>query len=84
MAEKVSIIVVVNGAPTTVEANESAPLQSIVEKALHETNNAGQDPNNWEFRDAAGALLDMKKKIGDFGFSSDVKLFLNLKAGIGG
>jgi hypothetical protein len=84
MAEKVSIIVVVNGAPTTVEANENAPLQSIVEKALHETNNAGQDPNNWEFRDAAGALLDMKKKIGDFGFSSDVKLFLNLKAGIGG
>jgi Protein of Unknown function (DUF2604) len=73
--------VVVNGQPTVVEANVNAPLHSIIEKALQQTGNAGQPPDNWEFRDAAGQLLDGSRKIGEF---VGVKLFLNLKAGVGG
>jgi len=35
-------------------------------------------------RDAAGAPLSIEQKIGDFAFPADVRLFLNLKAGVGG
>jgi len=81
---KILIAVIVNGQPATVEANAHAPLKTIIEKALHETGNAGQPAENWELRDTAGALLDVDRKIEDFGFPPDVRLFLNLKAGIGG
>jgi hypothetical protein len=81
---KVDLAVIVNGQPTIVEAGLNSPLHSIIGKALEQTGNSGQPPENWEFRDAGGALLDGTKKIGDFHFPADVKLFLNLKAGIGG
>ena len=83
MAHRV-ITVVVNGEPTDVEVNENAPLKTLVAKALAQTNNTGQGPESWELRDAAGGELDMSRKIETYGFPADVKLFLNLKAGIGG
>jgi hypothetical protein len=81
---KILLAVIVNGQPATVEANVNAPLKTIIEKALHDTGNAGQPPDNWELRDAAGALLDLDRKIKDFDFPEDARLFLNLKAGVGG
>jgi len=78
------LVVIVNGQPTVVTANLNAPLHTIIPKALEQTNNLGQPPDNWELRDAAGVLLDGSKKIEDFNFPADAKLFLNLKAGIGG
>jgi hypothetical protein len=81
---KLHLSVIVNGEPTLVEANANAPLRTIIPKALHESGNAGQPPENWELRDAAGTALDLDAKIESFGFPDDVKLFLNLKAGIGG
>ena len=83
-AHKIQIEVVVNGQLTTVEANLEAPLKTIIPKALEQTGNAGQPPDNWELRDAAGALLDVTKKIEDFHFPPGIRLFLNLKAGVGG
>jgi hypothetical protein len=83
--DKISLAVVVNGQPTIVEANLNAPLKSIVPRALEQTGNTGQPPENWELRDAAGVVLqDIDKKIRDFHFPPDVRLFLNLKAGVGG
>lgn len=84
MAEKVALAVVVNGQATVVEANVNAPLHTIIPKALEQTGNTGQPPDNWELRDAQGTLLDTSQKISSFGFDSDTKLFLNLKAGVGG
>jgi Protein of Unknown function (DUF2604) len=84
MPEKVQLAVIVNGQPTVVEANENAPLHAIIGRALEQTGNSGQPPENWEFRDAGGSLLDAGKKISEFNFPANVKLFLNLKAGIGG
>jgi hypothetical protein len=81
---QLNIEVVVNGQPTTVRANKNAPLHTIIPRALSETGNAGQPPENWELRDAAGVLLPLDQKVEDFNFPSDVKLFLNLKAGVGG
>ena len=82
--KKISITVVVNGQPTVVDAVEDDPLSTIVPDALRQTENSGQPAENWELRDADGNLLDPAKKIGDYGFPPKVRLFLNLKAGIGG
>lgn len=81
---KIALTVVVNGTPTVVEVNSNAALQSVVGRALEQTGNSGQPADNWELRDAAGQLLELKKKIKDFDFPVDVRLFLNLKAGVGG
>ena len=82
--QEIVIRVVVNGQPTEVRAHVEAPLGSIIPKALEQTGNTGQPPDNWELRDAKGELLDVNKKIEEFHFPPDVTLFLNLKAGIGG
>lgn len=81
---KIDLIVIVNGQSTTVTVNTHAPLQTAISEALRETGNQGQPPENWQFRDAAGSLLDPKKKVSEYGFVSGTKLFLSLKAGIGG
>ena len=81
---KVDLAVVVNGQPTVVSANQNAPVRTVIPKALEQSGNGGQPPENWELRDAAGVELDLGRKIEDFGFAPDVRLFLNLKAGIGG
>ncbi len=81
---KIELTVVVNGQPTVVEGNLNAPLQTIIPRALDLTGNSGQPPENWELRDAQGTLLDTSKKIGSFHFTPDTRLFLNLKAGVGG
>lgn len=83
-SNEIDLGVVVNGQPTVVRANESAPLHTVIPRALSQTGNSGQPPENWEIRDAAGALLPLDQKIHDFGFPPDVRLFLNLKAGVGG
>ena len=82
--KKISITIVVNGQPTVVDAVESEPLGAIIPDALRQTANSGQPPENWELRDADGNLLDLEKNIGDYGFPEKVRLFLNLKAGVGG
>lgn len=84
MAVKESLTIVVNGKAVEVDVNENAPLQTAIPKALHESQNQGQPPENWELRDADGNLLDLHKKIGAYGFTDQTKLFLNLKAGVGG
>ena len=82
--KKVSITVVVNGQPTVVDAFDDAPVGDIVPVALHQTANSGQPPENWELRDADGNLLDLNKTIGEYGFYDKPRLFLNLRAGVGG
>ncbi len=81
---KLPLEIVVNGTPTQVEANPEAPIQTVIPPALQQTSNVGQPPENWELRDVNGNLLDLHAKIESFAFAVGVRLFLNLKAGIGG
>ena len=80
----IPLVIVVNCQPTPLSANPNQPLQSLIGPALAASGNAGQPPENWEFRDEAGTLLDRSAKIASFGFAAGTKLFLNLKAGVGG
>lgn len=81
---KQTITIVVNGVEAMIERNENAPLSSAIERALSETGNVGQPVENWELRDENGNLLDLSRKIGSFDFPEEVRLFLSLKAGVGG
>ncbi len=81
---KIVLTVVVSGTSTEVEANVNAPLRTVVNKALEQTGNTGQPPENWELRDAGGTTLDTESKIEDFEIVEGGTLFLNLKAGVGG
>lgn len=82
---EMELLVIVNGQPATLKANPNAPLHSLIGRALAQTGNAaGQPPENWEFRDVAGAVLPGERKIGDFNFPDGARLFLNLRAGVGG
>ena len=83
-SDKQLLTIIVNGVPAAIERNEHAVLLSAIEAALQQTGNVGQPPENWELRDANGNLLDVHQKISDFHFPSDVKLFLSLRAGVGG
>lgn len=80
----VTLVVVVGGEPVVIEDNLNAPLHTVIPKALHESKHVGQPPDNWELRDADGNLLDLNKKIGDFAFPPGTRIFLSLKAGVGG
>lgn len=82
--KKETLTIVVASTPTEVTRNENAPLGSVIEKALEQTKNVGQPPENWELKDKTGNVLDLNKKIKDYSFPDDVVLFLSLKAGIGG
>ena len=82
--DKVEITVVVNGQPVEIEANPNQPLHAVRSKALEQTQNVAQPPENWEFKTEAGEVLDTDKKVGEFGFGKEVTLFLSLKAGVAG
>ncbi|HVA10219.1 MAG TPA: DUF2604 domain-containing protein [Acidimicrobiales bacterium] len=84
MPNHLDLTIVVNGQPTVVSTNLEAPLLTVIPKALEQTGNVGQPPENWELRDVSGTLLDLNQKIETYGFNSQTRLFLNLKAGIGG
>jgi hypothetical protein len=81
---KVEITMVVNGVPVEIKAKETETVAEVRHKALDETKNLGQPPENWEIKDEAGALLDPNKTVGDYHFGEKVTLFLSLKAGAAG
>jgi Protein of Unknown function (DUF2604) len=81
MPETVPVTVVVNGQPTQVQAGPEAAVQSLIERALQQTGNAGQPPDNWELRNSQGQAIPLATKVADI---LGQTLFLNLKAGVGG
>lgn len=81
---QVSLAVIVNGQPVEVKAAPDSTLRHVAEKALHESGNSGQPLDNWELRDAAGQILDWNRSVEHYHLADGAKLFLNLKAGVGG
>lgn len=81
---KSTLTVVVSGTEVEVEYNANTPLRTVVNHALSETGNSGQPASEWQLRNLAGDLLDLGKKIGEYGFTPGTKLFLNPGAGVTG
>ena len=80
----VKITMVVNGQPVTIKATEQEKLSEVRQRALTETQNLAQPPENWEIKNEAGAVLDPDKRVGGYHFGKEVTLFLSLKAGVAG
>lgn len=80
----VRITMVVNGQPVVIEAEEKEKLADVRQKALKETQNLAQPPENWEIKDEAGTVLDPEKRVAEYHFGKEVTLFLSLKAGAAG
>ncbi len=83
-ADVVKITMVVNGQPVTIEAIEQEKLSEVRQRALTETQNLAQPPENWEIKNEAGTVLDPDKRVGEYHFGKEVTLFLSLKAGAAG
>lgn len=81
---EIDIAVIVNGQPVAERVHEKTLLRDVVKRALDKSGNSGQPIENWELRDSSGQLLDLSKTIGQVGTVNGAKLFLNLKAGVGG
>lgn len=82
--QKIQLIFIINGANFSLETNVNAPLKEAVARALAESGNTGRPASEWQVRDAAGVLLEIERKIKDFGFTNGVRLFLSLAVGAGG
>ncbi|WP_342723972.1 DUF2604 domain-containing protein [Bradyrhizobium sp. B097] len=80
----VKITMVVNGQPVTIKATEQEKLSEVRQRALTETQNLAQPPENWEIKNEAGTVLDPDKRVGHYHFGKEVTLFLSLKAGAAG
>jgi hypothetical protein len=81
---KLDVVMIVGGAPYSFSFAVGRNIGSIIEETLKETKNTAQPPENWELRDENGTLLDLGKHLREYGFHDGVKLFLTVKAGIGG
>ena len=85
MADKqIEFIIVINGEAVPVKIDPYAEVREAVVQALASSGNSGQPVDNWELRDASGQPIDTGRKIAESGIKEDAKLFLHLKAGVGG
>jgi hypothetical protein len=79
------LLVSVNGDPAiTITAKPNNHLEKLIPLALDASGNVGRPPEDWDLKNEAGDVLDLKKKIEEFGFASGTLLFLTLKAGEAG
>jgi hypothetical protein len=82
--QKIQLVFIINGATFPLETNINTPLKEAVARALAESGNTGRPASEWQVRDANGVLLDVERKIKDFGFQNGTRLFLSLAVGAGG
>ena len=82
--ERIEIVIVVNGQPVREKAGADEQVDEVVARALKESGNSGQPLDNWELRDESGQVIDFGRKFRELGIKEGAKLFLNLKAGVGG
>ena len=82
--KRFEITIIVNGQPVEVKVGLDEQIGEAVAYALKTSGNSGQSAERWELRDESGQPIDTGKKIGESGIAAGAKLFLNLKAGVGG
>ncbi len=82
--KQIEFTTVVNGQSVPVKIDLSAEIGEALVQALNKSGNSGQPVENWELRDASGHPIDTGQKIADSDIKDGAKLFLNLKAGVGG
>lgn len=82
--KKINLTVVVSGQPVPIEINHNGLVEHLVAKALKESGNHGQAPDQWELRTESGDLIDQSLQVDQAGIHDGITLFLNPKTGAGG
>jgi hypothetical protein len=82
--KKINLTVVVSGQPVPIEINHNRLVEHLVEKALKQSGNHGQAPDQWELRTESGDLIDQSLQVDQAGIHDGMTLFLNPKTGAGG
>lgn len=83
-SKQIQLVFIANGKETIVDALSAVqPLSDAVERALAQTGNSGRPIEEWLAK-WNNQDLDIKRKIGEFNFPPDVKIFLSVKSGVGG
>lgn len=75
---------VINGEPVQVKGKPSSTLISLLEIALKDSENTGQDVSSWQVTDEPGNLLDVTKTLKELGICDGAVLLASLKAGAAG
>jgi Protein of Unknown function (DUF2604) len=83
-AQKLTLVFVINGQEVSEIVNVHAPLVTAVHKALTDTGNTGRPFDEWETRDASGALVETNRKVSELQLANGTRLFVSLKVGAGG
>jgi hypothetical protein len=82
---KIILVFIINGQDFPfADVNIKAPLKVAVHKVLTDTGNTGRPFEEWEVRDASGALIDSSRTPQDLRMANGSRLFLSLKVGAGG
>jgi hypothetical protein len=84
MKSKISLTVVVNGAPHTMEVHKNTLLKTIMQEALDKTYNAGRSDSDWNMLSKHGKALHSTQKLSEILPLEDNIIFISLKAGSGG
>ena len=82
--DRIEIVIIVNGDPVPEKAHPDDEVGEVVSRALDASGNSGQPLDNWELRDESGHVIDFGRKFRNLDIKPGAKLFLNLKAGVGG
>lgn len=82
--KKITLTVIVSGTPTTVEANPKQKLHVVAQKALEQTGNTSRPLSDWTVKTREGQVLDLNKRVEDYGFVDGTQLIMSLNAGVGG
>lgn len=82
--EYFEVTIVVNGHPIEAKVEPGEEISEVVQAALKASGNTGQPADQWELRDESGQILESDKKVGTLDIKPGAKLFLSLKAGVGG
>lgn len=82
--ELIEIVIVVNGTPVNEKVHVDDQVDEVVARVLKESGNSGQPLDSWELRDESGQIIDFGRKFRNLDIKEGAKLFLALKAGVGG
>lgn len=80
----IEVTFVILGESITKKLNPNRKLKGAVQEVLAKTGNTGQPFSKWQIRTEDGRRLDMDNSFEEEDITSETKLFLSIKADIGG
>ena len=83
-SNRFQVTAIVAGEPVNVTVNENAPVHTLVEAALKESQNTGRPLDDWIITDIHGNPIDMNSKVGDAGIVAGATVVISLKSGVTG